>query len=128
MKSNITLVGLTTLLMLNGQSALSAKTNSTEMMCRNKAKEVAAETYKNCVTEVKQSQVQNIRKEYEQKLNALKKHYDEELKKIAKGSQTPSKQAPKNTNPYEAPEASSDEAHMTDSSTIEIVEIPPEQE
>jgi hypothetical protein len=59
--------------------------NSFEVMCRNQAKEIAAETYKNCVTENRQSQVEQIRKEYQQKLSDLKSHYDGELKKVSSG-------------------------------------------
>ncbi|MFN3453925.1 MAG: hypothetical protein ACK41T_03120 [Pseudobdellovibrio sp.] len=62
-----------------------AANNSTDLMCRNKAKEIAAETYKNCVTDVRQTQVKSLRKDYEEKLNALKNYYDQELKKISRG-------------------------------------------
>lgn len=56
---------------------------SAEVMCRNKAKEIAAETYQTCVTEAKQGQIEQIRKEYQQRLNDLKNHYDKELKKVS---------------------------------------------
>ncbi len=59
--------------------------SSFELLCRNQAKEIAAETYKNCVTEQRQSQVEQIRKEYQQKLADLKSHYDGELKKVSSG-------------------------------------------
>lgn len=55
---------------------------SYELSCRNKAKEIAAETYKNCVTEQRQSQIEQIRKDYKEKLADLKKHYDNELKNM----------------------------------------------
>lgn len=65
---------------------LSANAQSSfELTCRNQAKELAAETYKNCVTEHRQSQVEQIRKEYQQKLSDLKSHYDGELKKVSSG-------------------------------------------
>lgn len=65
---------------------LSAQAESSfELLCRNQAKEIAAETYKNCVTEHRQGQVEQIRKEYQQKLSELKSHYDGELKKISGG-------------------------------------------
>lgn len=65
-------------------SAHSQEQQSTiELMCRNQAKEIAAETYKNCVTENKQQQIEQIRKEYQAKLSDLKNHYDQELKKIS---------------------------------------------
>ena len=57
--------------------------SSTEVICRNKAKEIAADTYQTCVTEAKQGQIEQIRKEYQQRLNDLKNHYDKELKKVS---------------------------------------------
>lgn len=70
-------------------TTLQAQT-SFELTCRNQAKELAAETYKNCVTEHRQSQVEQIRKEYQQKLSDLKSHYDGELKKVSSGKATKS--------------------------------------
>lgn len=59
---------------------------SYELSCRMKAKEIAAETYKGCVTENRQAQLEQIRKEYKEKLSELKSHYDKELKKMAGGT------------------------------------------
>lgn len=59
--------------------------NSLDLMCRNKAKELAAETYKSCITESKQAQVSQLRDEYKSKLADLKDHYDGELNKISNG-------------------------------------------
>lgn len=53
-----------------------------EMSCRLKAKEVAAETYRGCVSEQKNAQVEMLKKEYAEKLSSLKAHYEEELKKM----------------------------------------------
>jgi hypothetical protein len=53
-----------------------------ESSCRIKAKEIAAETYRGCVTEQKNSQIEQIKKEYAAKLQALKAHYENELKKM----------------------------------------------
>ena len=67
-----------------GSFAMSAQAQSSiELMCRNQAKEIAAEAYKNCVTENKQVQIEKIRKEYQAKLGELKSHYDQELKKLS---------------------------------------------
>jgi hypothetical protein len=55
---------------------------SFELTCRAKAKEVAAETYKNCVTENKSAQLDQIKKEYQQKLKALKDDYEKELQRL----------------------------------------------
>ena len=55
---------------------------SYELTCRAKAKEIAAETYKNCVTENKSAQLDQIKKEYQQKLKALKDDYEKELQRL----------------------------------------------
>lgn len=56
---------------------------SFEMSCRTKAKELAAETYKGCMTDARQTQIEQIRKDYKEKLSELKSHYDKELKKLS---------------------------------------------
>ncbi len=77
------------LLTLNAFAGLTAFAQSSyELTCRNKAKEIAAETYKNCVTEQRQSQIEQIRKDYKEKMAELKNHYDSELKKISNGQST----------------------------------------
>lgn len=78
--STINFISASQLFAANSQSS-----QSVEFMCKAKAKELAAETYKNCVTEIKQTQVKSLRKEYEDKLAELKKHYEKELKKISSG-------------------------------------------
>ena len=67
------------------QSSMAASGTSFELMCRNKAKEIAAETYNNCVTENKQSQLKEVLKDYEEELAAVKKRFEAKLKKISKG-------------------------------------------
>jgi len=133
------------LVQLNAQA-----TNSAEFMCKTKAKEIAAETYKNCVTDAKQTQVKSLRKEYEEKLSQLKNHYDKELKKLSSGGAQTSSQTKVDTSarvdsdsleskqPAKsekftkrlsgAREISNPTDNNTDSSTVEVVEIPAEQE
>jgi hypothetical protein len=53
-----------------------------ETSCRVRAKEIAAETYKSCVSDQKNAQIEQIKKEYQDKLQALKAHYEAELKKM----------------------------------------------
>lgn len=67
-----------------------AQSSSSELTCRNKAKEIAAETYKNCMTEQRQSQIEKIRKDYKNELSQLKSRYDKELKKISSGKSSDS--------------------------------------
>ena len=73
---------LSTLTITFGFSAVSLAQASIELSCRVKAKELAAETYKGCMTEGRQSQIEQIRKDYKEKLSDLKNHYDKELKKL----------------------------------------------
>lgn len=56
-----------------------------ELTCRAKAKEIAVETYNGCVTDARQSRIQEIRDEYKTKLAEMKNHYDTELKKLTGG-------------------------------------------
>lgn len=89
---NISARSVTLALIINVFASLTAFAQSSyELTCRNKAKEIAAETYKNCVTEQRQSQIEQIRKDYKEKMAELKNHYDSELKKISNG-QSVSKQ------------------------------------
>ena len=60
--------------------------SSYELTCRAKAKEVASETYSSCVTEARNSHIEQIRNNYQKELAALKSKYDKELKKMAPGS------------------------------------------
>lgn len=70
-----------------GFSATAVAQASMELSCRVKAKELAAETYKGCMTEGRQSQIEQIRKDYKEKLSDLKNHYDKELKKLNPNSE-----------------------------------------
>lgn len=54
-----------------------------EVTCRAQAKEVALQTYSSCITEARNSQVDEIRKSYQKDLADLKAKYDQELKKMA---------------------------------------------
>lgn len=149
------------ILSISNSSMAAVGGGSFELMCRNKAKEIAAETYKNCVTDAKQSQIKEVRKEYEEELAAVKSRFENKLKKISKGesakaSATPSsddniviqnnkpskegyikrssgaRELPMNSDssrdsmPKDQPQ--NDLNNNTDASSIEIVEIPAEQE
>ncbi|OFZ29669.1 MAG: hypothetical protein A2622_10615 [Bdellovibrionales bacterium RIFCSPHIGHO2_01_FULL_40_29] len=69
----------------------SSAQQSLELSCRVKAKEIAAETYKGCITEGRQTQIEQIRKDYKEKLSDLKNHYDKQLKELAPSVNTKSK-------------------------------------
>ena len=64
----------------------SAESDSYDSQCRYQAKEAAISTYQTCVKEARSAKIDEIRKEYQEKLSELKSHYDSELKKM-----TPSK-------------------------------------
>ena len=61
---------------------------SQELSCRAKAKEVAAESYKGCVTEFKNAELDRLHKSYQKKLKALKDNYEKEVETLS-GEQTP---------------------------------------
>lgn len=56
---------------------------SYEVMCRNKAKELAALAYSNCMTSERQNQIDQIRSEYKDQLIKLKSSYGEKLKSLS---------------------------------------------
>lgn len=63
-------------------SAHAQQQSSMELTCRAKAKEIAAQTYSTCVTDARNTQIDQIRKDYQKQLTELKAKYDRELKKI----------------------------------------------
>lgn len=76
--NNLAFLGLT----LFAVSAHAQQQSSMELTCRAKAKEVAASTYSGCVTEARNTQIDQIRKDYQKQLSELKAKYDRELKKV----------------------------------------------
>ncbi|MGZ3772231.1 MAG: hypothetical protein ACXVCY_00055 [Pseudobdellovibrionaceae bacterium] len=55
---------------------------SAELTCRAQAKELAMQTYSNCITQARNHQIEEVRKNYQKELSNLKVKYDNELKKI----------------------------------------------
>ena len=86
-------------------SNISTAQASLELSCRVKAKELAAETYKGCMTEGRQSQIEQIRKDYKEKLTDLKNHYDKELKKLSSNQENTSSENGSLKSKYEAKKA-----------------------
>lgn len=70
--------------------------SSSEVMCRGQAKEAAMQTYSSCITVARNNQVDEIRKNYQKELAAVKAKYDRELKKMGAGS---NKKSAKNAAP-----------------------------
>lgn len=70
------------ILTLFAVTAHAQQQSSMELTCRAKAKEIAAQTYSGCVTDARNTQIEQIRKDYQKQLADLKVKYDRELKKI----------------------------------------------
>lgn len=76
-----------------------SQSQSSEIMCRGQAKEIAMQTYTSCITEARNSQVDEVRKSYQKELANLKSKYDQELKRIGGGSAAANKKNAKNAAP-----------------------------
>lgn len=55
-----------------------------EASCKIKAKEAAAQIFRSCMTDGKNAQLEQIRKEYQQKLGAMRAEYEKELTRLSK--------------------------------------------
>jgi Skp family chaperone for outer membrane proteins len=60
-----------------------ASMESIDSECRIQAKESAITTYQSCVKESRTQKIEEIRKEYQSKLQDLKSYYDGEMKKMS---------------------------------------------
>lgn len=67
---------------------------SAELTCRAQAKEVAMQTYSSCITQARNSHVEEVRKNYQKELADLKSKYDKELKKLGGNKATASTAMP----------------------------------
>lgn len=59
--------------------------SSAELTCRAQAKDLAMQTYSSCMTQARNNQVEEIRKNYQKELTALKTKYDGKLKTLSGG-------------------------------------------
>lgn len=71
------------LLVLLATKMTFASTESIDSECRIQAKETAITTYQSCVKESRAQKIDEIRKEYQSKLQELKSYYDGEMKKMS---------------------------------------------
>jgi Skp family chaperone for outer membrane proteins len=69
-----------------------AEETSFELICRAKAKEVAADTYRTCVVENRTSEIEKLKKDYQERLRGLKEDYEKEIDKLG-GKQKTSKKS-----------------------------------
>ncbi len=53
-----------------------------ELTCRSKAKELAAKIYKTCMTDMRSAHIENLKKNYQSKLNKLKEDYERDIEKL----------------------------------------------
>jgi hypothetical protein len=77
---------------------MSAPPAAVDNQCRVQAKEIAIQTYQTCVSETRAAKVEQIRKEYQEKIIELKKQYEseiQELKAMSASSHQPNKVEPK---------------------------------
>ncbi len=84
-KSNLAALTLTilSLVSVNSYSAQIKSLNEIEVSCRSKAKEEAANIFKGCMSENKSAQIELIKKDYQDRLKAIKDNYEKELKKLS---------------------------------------------
>lgn len=104
-QSVVNVLGVGVIYFILGSTAF-AQNSSVELICRSKAKEVAAETYKGCVTELKQAQIEKIRTDYQSKLKELKDYYDGELRRVNGKSPQQNSQANGSISKSKAPQQS----------------------
>jgi ribosomal protein L44E len=77
---------------------------ASDLTCKAQAKEIAVQTYSNCITQARNSEIEQIRKNYKEELASLKSKYDREIKKmgsikVAKPTTAATKPARRSTAP-----------------------------
>ena len=114
----------------------STEMNSQEMSCRAKAKEVAAEAYRGCVTDYKSAELDRLKKSYQDRLKALKDNYEREIEQLGgksksgKSARLSGSRNRKKQTADESPEVSSEASRatnegMTDDSRMDLPEPMP---
>lgn len=56
-----------------------------ELMCKNKAKEIALQTYQNCVTDEKTTRLKDIKERYKARMSEVKDQFQRELNDLNGG-------------------------------------------
>lgn len=80
MKQNIFRIFMLVIsIMLADKAARAATEGVVEVMCRNKAKEVAFTAYQSCVTEEKTARLSDIKKRYKERMAEVKGQFQKEL-------------------------------------------------
>lgn len=81
----LTFLGLSTL-------SPAAMADSSDLTCRNKAKEIALQTYSLCMTEQKSHRAEALRRAYEEEALKLKAQYEAEIAQLESASESESKE------------------------------------
>lgn len=71
------------LILGSAQMAMGADAPEYELVCRSKAKEVAAETYRGCVVDARTTQIDQLKKDYQEHLRVMKEVYERQLKQLS---------------------------------------------
>jgi hypothetical protein len=59
-----------------------AQSNNFDVMCRAKAKELANQSYKNCMYENRTTELEKLKKDFQAKMKKLKEDYEKEVARI----------------------------------------------
>jgi hypothetical protein len=90
-------LGFTLSFYANAATEASTTESSFEITCRSKAKELASDTYRSCVTENRNAELDRIRKDYQERLRALKDDYNKDLEKLGGKQEKNKTHLPKNS-------------------------------
>lgn len=79
MKNHFFLILMLVTSLVLAHQAANAQSGPVELMCRNKAKEIAASTYQNCVTEEKTARLNDLKSRYKERMAEVKSEFQQEL-------------------------------------------------
>jgi hypothetical protein len=115
------IIALLVLFAISVKVIKSFASDNIDVMCRTKAKEVATQTYRTCVTENKTVQLDKLKKDFQSRMKNLKDEYEKEVQRI--GGKVAKNKSAKNSNSLnEAPtETNSD---LIPAQTEEILSAP----
>jgi hypothetical protein len=97
-------IALLILFALSVKAIRTFASDNIDVMCRSKAKEIATQTYRTCVTENKTVQLDKLKKDFQSRMKNLKEEYEREVQRVggkvaknrtAKPSATPVSETPK---------------------------------
>lgn len=72
-----------TILFFLSLKSLGQSSTSYEVTCRSKAKEIAALSYKNCMTDARSAEMEQLKNSYNQDLKALKTRYEAKISRLS---------------------------------------------